>query len=354
MTKPKFFKISRLEKISFCQQLSLMLKSGISLIDALNFFSNQNISKSFAYVIKTLQEDLNKGISINVSLRKFEKQFGSFFINLIQIGEASGNLANNLDYIALVLKKENDSKNKIISILIYPAFIFGGTILLSVLFIFFVFPRLFPVLQELKVNLPLTTKIFIASSNFILNKWPIILIILSLFIIAISLAYSLKRVKFYFHLLLLYIPIVKDIARQLTLVNFCRNLSLLMSSGVDIISALEITTKTIGNLFYQKILNEIKDLLKDGHRLEESLIQRGKYFDSVFVNLINVGEKSGNLEEVLLHLANYYEDLLDNTLKRFLSLLEPMILMFMGVIVAFIALSVVLPIYQITQQIGNQ
>jgi type IV pilus assembly protein PilC len=330
-----------------------MLKSGISLIDALVFFSNQNISKSFAYVIKVLQEDLNKGISINASLRKFEKQFGDFFINLIQIGETSGNLANNLDYIALVLKKENESRNKIISMLIYPAFVFGGTILLSILFIFFVFPRLLPVLKELKVQLPLTTKIFIGISNFILNNWSIILIILSLIIIAFSIAYSLKRVKFYFHLSLLFIPIVKNIVQQLTLIGFCRNLGLLMSSGVDIISSLEISTKTINNLFYQKILTEIKDSLKDGHSLEDLLEQNNKYFDPVFINLINVGGKSGNLEDVLLHLADYYEDLLDNTLKRFLSILEPMILVFMGLIVAFIALAVILPVYQITQQITN-
>ncbi|MCS7200535.1 MAG: type II secretion system F family protein, partial [Patescibacteria group bacterium] len=333
--KPRFLKISRSEKIFFCQQLSLMLRSGISLLDALNFFSNQNISKSFAYVIKILQEDLNRGLSINSSLRKFQKQFGDFFINLIQIGEASGNLAQNLDYIALVLRKENEARNKIISMLIYPAFIFGGTILLSILFIFFVFPRLLPVLKELNVKLPLITKIFIAVSTFILNKWPFILIALAMTIIIFYLLLSIRKIKFYFHKILLSLPIIKNIIRQSTLVGFCRNLGLLMSSGVDIISSLEISTSTINNLYYRKTLTEIKDMLKDGHRLEDLLNQNIRYFDPVFVNLINVGEKSGNLEEVLLHLADYYEDTLDNSLKRFLSILEPVILMLMGVVVAF-------------------
>lgn len=351
--KPTFFKISRLEKISFCQQLSLMLKSGISLIDALNFFTNQNVSKSFLYVIEALKEDLNKGLSIYLSLKKFERQFGSFFVNLIQIGETSGNLAKNLDYIALVLRKENESKNKIISMLIYPAFIMGGTILLSILFIFFVSPKLMPILKGLNVKLPLITKIFITISTFTINKWPFVLIALAFIIILISLLLLVRKVKFYFHRLISFMPFVNKIVRQGMLINFCRNLGLLMSSGVDIISSLEITTQTITNLFYQKIFSEIKDSLKDGHRLEDLLAEKSNYLDPVFINLINVGEKSGNLEGVLLHLSEYYEDLLDNSLKRFLSILEPLILMFMGIIVAFIALSVISPIYQLTQQISQ-
>lgn len=351
--RPRFIKISRLEKISFCQQLSLMLKSGISLIDALNFFVNQNFSKSFVYVVEILREDLNKGLSIHQSLKKFEKQFGSFFINLVQIGETSGNLAKNLDYIALVLAKENESRNKIISMLIYPAFIFGGTLFLSAMFIFFVFPRLMPILEGLNVKLSLTTRIFINLSSFIINKWPLILIVIALIIILIYLLFLIYKVRFYFHKLLSFMPFIGKIVRQGMLINFCRDLGLLMSSGVDIISSLEITTQTINNLFYRKIFTEIKDSLKDGHGLQELLVERSKYLDPVFINLINVGEKSGNLQEVLIHLSGYYEDLLDNSLKRFLSVLEPLILIFMGVVVAFIALSVVSPIYQLTQQIGK-
>lgn len=351
--KQRFIKISRLEKISFCQQLSLMLKSGISLIDALNFFTNQNLSKSFIYVIETLKEDLNKGLSIYQSLKKFEKQFGSFFINLVQIGETSGNLAKNLDYIALVLAKENESRNKIIAMLIYPAFVLGGTLLLSTLFIFFVFPKLIPILEGLNVKLSLTTRIFISLSLFVINKWPLILVGIALMIILVSLLFLIQKVRFYFHKLLSFMPFASRIVRQGMLINFCRNLGLLMSSGVDIISSLEITTQTINNLFYRKIFTEIKDSLKDGHSLQELLLERNKYLDPVFVNLVNVGEKSGNLQEVLMHLSEYYENLLDNSLKRFLSVLEPVILIFMGVVVAFIALSVISPIYQLTQQIGK-
>lgn len=351
--KPRFIKISRLEKILFCQQLSLMLKSGISLIDALNFFTSQNLSKSFAYVIETLKEDLNKGLSIYQSLKKFDKQFGAFFINLIQIGETSGNLAKNLDYIALVLAKENESRNKIISMLIYPAFILAGTLILTAMFIFFVFPRLIPILEGLNVKLSLTTRIFIGVSSFIITKWPLILISIALVIILISLLFLIPKVRFQVHKLVSFMPFAGVIVRQGMLVNFCRDLGLLMSSGVDIISSLEITTQTINNLFYKKIFSEIKDSLKDGHDLQELLLEKSKYLDPVFINLVNVGEKSGNLQEVLIHLSGYYENILDNSLKRFLNFLEPLILIFMGVIVAFIALSVISPIYQITQQIGK-
>lgn len=351
--KPLFFRISLSEKILLAQQLSLMIKSGLSIIEALSFLKSQSISKSLRYILESLESDLNKGQSLYSSLEKFHHQFGDFYINLIKVGETSGNLSQNLEYITSVLRRQQELKGKIITSLIYPLFIFSGTIIVTFLVVFIVFPKLMPVFTELKIKLPLITRIFIAVSTFILNRWYFFILFFIFLVFAFWLLLRNKKIKYFFDKLMIYLPLIGKINRYLIFINFSRNLAVLSKSGVDIVNALEISGKTTGNLFYQSISGAIIKMVYEGHNLKEAFFPYQKYFEKIFINLLEVGERTGELELTLNHLAEYYEQNLDNKLKTFTSLIEPILLAIMGIVVAFVALAIISPIYQITQEISK-
>lgn len=348
-----FLRVSDTDKIILARQLALMLRSGLSIIDSFEFLKKQTRSKALKYIFENIINDLQKGTSLAISLRRFKNIFGDFFINIIEVGEASGNLDKNLDYLANSLEKQKELKNKIISALIYPAFILTGTLGISFLMIFFIFPKILPVFTELKIKLPLTTIIFIKISTFILNFWFLIIIYLIGFILIFFLLLKIDKIKYYFDKVLINIPFVKTIIRDSILITFSRNLALLLESGLDISRSLDFVATTIENKFYSQLFGEALAAIKQGHPFKEFLHRQEKYFDNVFINLLEIGEKTGSLQKNLFYLADYFESDLTTRLKNLTTILEPILLALMGVIVAFIALSIITPIYQLTQQIGQ-
>ncbi len=352
--RPLIFRVSNQEKLFFARQLALLLKSGISILDALNFLNKQTKSPSLKFVIENLIEDVSKGISLHTALRKFKSAFSEIFVNIIEVGEISGNLHQNLEYLANELQKQGELKNKIIASFIYPVFILLGTFAIMFLMIFIVFPKLMPVFLELKIELPLITKIFIKISTFLLNYWYLVIIFILFLILVFYLLFKFPQSRYFLDKILINFPFLGSIFKYSLFISFTRNTAILIKSGTDVVGAIAIASETIDNLFYQKIFNEIVNLLKEGHTLNELFYKKSKYFDDVFINLIEVGEKTGSLAENFFYLADYYQQLLDIKLRNFITILEPILLAAMGVIVAFISLAIITPIYQITQKIQFQ
>jgi type IV pilus assembly protein PilC len=348
-----FSKVSNIEKIIFVKQLSLMLRSGLSIIDALEFLRDQTKSKKLKNIFEVLIGDLQKGISLAVSLRKFRNIFGDFFINIIDVGETSGNLDQNLEYLAATLEKQRELKSKVISSFIYPAFILAGTLGISLLMIFFIFPKIMPVFTDLKVQLPITTIIFMKISNFLINFWPLVIAYALGFAIIFILLLRFDAVKYFFDKTIIHIPLLKLVIRDSIIVTFSRNLGLLLKSGLDISRSLEFASTTIENKFYQEIFNSALVSIKQGHSFKEFLRKNSKYFDNVFINLLEIGEKTGSLQKNLFYLADYYENDLETRLKNLTTILEPLLLATMGMVVGFMALSIITPIYQLSQQLGQ-
>jgi len=353
LKKPRFLKVSETEKIVLAKQLALMLKSGVSIIDALGFLEKQSRSSSLKYILRSTIDDLQKGFSLANSLRKFSKVFGELFLNIIEVGEISGNLDKNLEYLAEELKKQKELKGKFISSFIYPAFILIATLGVTFLMIFIIFPKIMPVFTELKIKLPLTTIIFIKITTFLLKFWHLTFLGLLTFALLIYFLLKIKKIRYFFDRTLINLPFIGKIVLYSNLVIFSRSLGLLIESGLDITRSLAITAKTTNNLFYQKLFDEALFSISQGHPLKEFFLKKAKYFDDVFINLLEVGEQAGSLQSNLFYLANYYEESLSDKLKNFVTLLEPILLALMGMIVAFIALAIIMPIYQITQQIGQ-
>lgn len=348
-SQPFHITVSLKEKILFCKHLAIAIKSGMSLLDSLRMLRNQKHKKSFYKVIDTLIVDVTSGIFLSKSLEKFSATFGPLFINVIKIAETSGTLPENLNYLAQELQKRQELVGKIRGAMIYPIIIFFVTIIIATGMVVFVFPKLLPLFSSLHVELPLTTRMLIALTRFLsaFGLW----VLLGLVIAAINgyLLVRLKTIKHLLHRLLLRLPIFGEIAVYVNLVTISRTIGLLLKSGIQIIDAINITANVVSNLVYREKLAEAAEQVRKGEFISKYFTSRPKYFPSIFSNMVEVGENTGNLSENFNYLGGYYEAEVDDFVKNLSSIVEPIMLVFMGVIVGFIALSFITPLYKLTQ-----
>ncbi len=339
------------EKINFSRHLALTLKAGLPLLESLKIIQKQASSKKLQQVIGELLKDVENGQFLAQGLEKHRQLFGDFFINIIRIGEESGTLSQNLLYLADEIKKAQELKSKIRSAMIYPLVIFLATIGITVLLTFSVFPKVLPVFSSLKITLPLTTKILIAVFGFLLNYGWLVLLGLVFLIILFRIALHFEKIKFFFDRTLFFIPIVSSLTVGIAMANFTRTIGLLLKSGVKIVEAVNITAYTMTNLVYREALLKAADGIRRGEQFVNFLGKDKRLFPPLLSSLIEIGENTGNLEENLFYLSEYYTGEIDVLVKNLTSLLEPLLLLVMGIIVGFVALSIITPIYEVTSGI---
>lgn len=346
-----FSKVSLQEKILFSRHLSIGLKSGMTLINSIKMIRNQPHTKFFKKILDVLINDITNGIFLSKSLEKFKSIFGELFINIIKIAETSGTLPENLNYLAQELRKRHELKSKVRGALIYPIIILIATIAIATSMVIFVFPKLLPLFQSLQVELPLPTKILLFVANFLRDYgiWLLLGLIVSAIIFRISLKF--RALRFLFHRLLISVPLFGKNVVNLNLVNSARTLALLLHSGVKIVEAITITSDTLTNLVYKKQFTSASDVVRKGEFLSKHFGRKKKYFPAVFINMVEVGENTGNLTDNLNYLAEYYEGEVDDFVRNLSGIIEPILLIFMGVVVGFIALAFITPMYKLTQGI---
>jgi type IV pilus assembly protein PilC len=349
--KPLLFKVSLDEKILFLKNLSLLLKSGLSLVDSLTIIENYQKSASLKYIISQVKNDVQRGQFLANSLNKFKNIFGDFFISVIKVGEISGNLIDNLEKLADEMKKIEKLRRKFISTMIYPAFIMGVMIIIIIFIIYYIFPKLLPIFKNLNIDLPKTTIIFLVVSNFMINYSLHIIITIIALIITIFFLNTKPKTKYFLDLLILKIPLISSLIKKYNLAQFSRSLSLLIKSGMKIVEAIELSAKSLNNEVYKNKLLQAANFVLAGHTFNEFLTKNQNIFYYNFIKMIEIGEKTGNLEQNLVYLSNNYEEELDMEIERFVSLLEPFILIIMAFIVGFMALSIVTPIYELSNKI---
>lgn len=339
------------EKVLFARHLAVGIKSGMTLQDSLKLILNQTKSKSFKKILNTISSDTSNGMFLAASMEKYQDVFGELFINIVRVGETSGTLIENLNYLSSELKKKQQLRSKIRGAMIYPLVIFVATIGIVATLMVGVFPKILPVFQGLKVKLPLSTKILIATSKFMTayTIWIVVLILILVFLI-----WYLSHFDFFkhtWHHTILKLPIIGGIAVKVNSATMTRTLGLLLKSGVQIIEAVNITASTLDNYVYRHELRKAGEMLRRGDFFSVYLKKAPDLFPPILVNMIEVGENTGNLTENLAYLAEFYEDDVDEILKNLSSIIEPALLLFMGLLVGFIALSVITPIYQISQSL---
>lgn len=348
-SKPIFVRLPLKEKILFVNHLSIAVRSGMTLTQGLNMIKIQTRSRSFKKVLDIIIADVESGTFLSASLERFKKTFGNLFINVVRVGEASGTLAENLKYLSDEMKKSYEIQKKIRGAMIYPMVVFVAAILISVGLVVFVVPKFVAVFAQQKAALPGPTLLLINISNFLINQWMYALGILIAIILFFRLLLRLHFTHYYIHRTLLSLPIIGTIMVKFNMASITRILALLLNSGVKIVEAITITADTNDNLVYKKALEVSADYSKRGEYLSKYFATRNDLFPLIVTNMIAIGENTGNLVENLRYLAGFYEEEVDDFSKNLSSIIEPFMLVILGGIVCFIALSIILPIYQLTR-----
>jgi type IV pilus assembly protein PilC len=341
--------VSFIDKVLFARHLALMIRAGLPLRESVATIQEQSKNKKFKKVLDDVIKSIDNGQTLANSLARHPKIFDSFYINTIRVGEESGTLEENLGNLALQLEKSYEMKRKVQAAMVYPSFILIAIIVLSAGLTFFVLPQIIPIFKTFDIQLPLATRVLIRFTEIVQNYGLFILIGIITSIVILLLISRIRPVKFLIHKIILKLPIIGSIVRNVNLSHFTRTLGILLKSGLPVVSALNITQATLGNLIYQKELKETAEQVRKGKPISDYLKRREVLFPSMVSRMIGVGEKTGSLEETLTYLGNFYEIEVDRSIKSLSTILEPILLLIMGAGVGFIALAIISPIYEITR-----
>lgn len=347
---PTFFGPKTREVVVFSNQLANLVESGVALIPALDLIAEEVTSKSLKKVLHEVIDDIRQGSAISTALAKHELVFPPIYHRMINVGERTGNLGEVLRQLAIHMEKEHTTKSSIQSAMTYPAVVLALAFVVVMILMNFTLPPLLQLYAEFEAQLPWPTRFLMNSSNFFLQYRIYIFLGLSLLIVGGVVYFQRPRGKKQFSHLALKTPIIGRINTFGNSARFSRTLATLLSAGLQLTESIELTGQTIQN----KVLNEEID-----HLRQETLQGRGiagplsqsDYFPKMLAQVVRIGEETGSMDTQLKTLAGYYEEEVDRALKNLTSLLEPGMIIFVGLIVAFVAISVILPMYSLLGQI---
>lgn len=345
------FSISTTEKIAMISNLSTMLTAGISIIETIDSLL-EDAKGNQKKVLQTLREDLIQGKRIYEALAKFPNVFDKVTVSVVKAAEEAGNLDTTLKDIRDNIKKESEFFEKIKSALTYPAVIFVVFLGVLLMILIVVIPKISTVFSRLKMELPLPTRILVFVSN-LMTSYTIPFIIGVFAILGIfALIYTTNK-KFLLKILF-SLPLVSDLVKQIDLVRFTRSLHYLLSSGIPIVSALELTENIVMRDDLAAIIKKSKEMIITGKKLSEGLKSKKGKIPSIMIKIIEAGEKSGTLDRSLKDISDYLDYQVSNSLKTLTVLMEPVMLVLVGVIVGGMMLAIIAPIYNLIGQVGKR
>lgn len=348
-------RLSVKDQTLFAKRLSFLIGAGVPVLDSLYVLQEQTTSRSARAILGQVIKDVKNGRFLSNALARFKTHFGEFAINIIKVGESSGVLSQNLRYLAEELEKKEALRKKVVSALVYPIFITIATLGVTALLTAYIFPKILPIFNSVGVTLPITTRILIAVSDFLRTFGLLAGGIL--FIVLVGLIILHRNVAVFRMIsdrILLQLPLVGRIMQYFNMANMTRTLGLLLKSGVTLVDALDTTALTTRNRVYRRQLFRALEHVKKGERISEHLQKHRGLFPIMVSHMIAIGEKTGNLSDTLVYLSELYEEEVDTMTKNLSSAIEPVLMIIMGILVGFVAVSVISPIYEITQTISNQ
>lgn len=339
-------RVSVSDRSFMTRQLATMLSSGLAIDRAIAVLATQVGNQYLKSVFAQIESDLEAGLTFSKAIAKHPRVFNRVFVNVVMAGEAVGKVAEVLEEMATQLEKEHEFLGKFWGALYYPILIMVGIVVVGLVMIIKIVPQFREVFLEANVPLPLTTQFLIAFSEFISTRWYIALTILIAAGFGLRVYLQTARGQQFLDWLALYVP--TGILRYFYMARFTRTLALLTQSGTPIIEALGITSEVVNNSFYSEEIRIAKDEVSRGIPLSVPL-SKSKIFPTIVPQMVLVGEQTGRMDEVLGHLADYYEEETNNKLKALSSLFEPIMLIIVGLGVAFIVFAIFIPIYSIAR-----
>ncbi|MCB9396911.1 MAG: type II secretion system F family protein [Acidobacteria bacterium] len=335
----------------FTRQFSVMIDAGLPLIQCLEILGSQQKNKNFANMINQTRADVESGATLSDSMRKHPKAFDQLYTNMVAAGEAGGILDQILERLSIYIEKAVKLKAQVKSALIYPVVICLVAIGIVVLIMYKVIPTFEAMFKSSGQELPGMTRVTLEASRFTQNYLIFIIVAMVLIFIALRqyhLTYHGRRVV---DKVMLKIPVLGGLLQKISIARFCRTLSTLISSGVPILDGIEITAKTSGNAIVEDSLMIVRKDIEEGKTIAEPL-SKLPLFPPMVVSMIGVGETTGAIDVMLSKIADFYEDEVDVAVAGLMSLLEPILIIFLGTVIGFIVISLYLPIFKLATTIG--
>lgn len=346
-----FLRLSLQEQILFAKRLGLLIKAGVPILKCLTMLKAQSNSRGSRHIYGAIITDVQNGGFLHKSMQRFRNSFGEFAVNLVRVGEMTGSLHENLEYLAVELKKKQALRRKVISALVYPVIIVLATFGISGLMVIYVFPKILPIFQNLNFELPWSTKVLIFVSDLLLQSGWYILLGLGVLTAAGLILLRFKKIRYSVHRAILSVPIFGQLSQSYQMANFCRTLGVMLRCNVAIAEAATITAEITNNLVYQKHYESLAEKLIAGTPISQHLSEHQRLFPPILSQMVSVGETAGNLSHTLLYLGEMYENEVDDLTGNLSTIIEPALMIFLGLAVGFIAVSIITPIYGITQNI---
>ncbi|MES2668095.1 MAG: type II secretion system F family protein [Patescibacteria group bacterium] len=345
---PVFLRFDIKEQVLFARRLSVYLSAGVPILEALSLL-HEEARGSSRYIFKRFLNDVAEGSYLSSSVRVFSRQISLFAVSIIEVGEKSGTLQQSLSQLALMLNKQQALRRKLIGALIYPAIIVVAMLGICSFLILYAFPRIIPLFRGFGSSLPFSTRVLIGVSD-VVSRYGFYIVA---GILAASVAgwFFLRKpaIRLALDEFLLRVPIMGTLLRGHALAMLSRTLSTLLRTGIGIVPALDLASSASGNRAYAQSVGRARDRVFEGGRISDALSEDTICFPVMYVQMIRTGESTGTLSAAFATLAEHHEEEFDAASSNLTSLIEPVLMIVMGTLVGFIALAIMTPVYQITQ-----
>ena len=336
----------------FCQQFEAVLKAGISVLEALHLLQEQTENRSFQKVIGELYTFVEQGESLSGSMKKYQKVFPSILINMIEAGEVSGNLEVALNRMASYFEKQYKLQQDVRRATTYPIVVAVIAVAVVVILLVVVIPTFVGMFNDLGATLPWTTQMLIGLSEFMQTRWYII--ITAIFFIVVGSVYFARSAvgKLMLSRISLRVPLFGPMNTKIVASRFARTLSTLLASGLPLLEAIEVVSKVVDNPFVEKGLLDTKDQVSKGVALSKPITEMG-VFPPMITHMVRIGEDTGQLEPILDNVADFYDTEVETAVSQLTTMLEPLIIVFLALVVGFVVISIIQPMFQMYNEMGN-
>jgi type IV pilus assembly protein PilC len=342
-----FDKVTFVDIVEFTRQLAIMLNAGLTLVDCFAILEKQITKESLVTIIHSIQKDVLSGSTFSKALQKYPEHFPNIYIALVRSGEVSGKMSEILLKLADNLERQREFQGKIRGALTYPVVVLVGMISIMFIMITFVIPKLLNLYKDFNIDLPLSTKILITVSNFLAQFWPLVLLGVFFGVSLFNRHVKTTKGKLMLDTILLRLPVFGKIISISSLVDSTRTLSILIGSGVSILDTLGIIVETTENSVYRNAFTHIVKEVERGVSLGNAF-DNENIFPPILVQMVTVGEQTGNLDDTMMRISRYFDLESEISVKMVTTLIEPLILVLLGIGVGFLVLSVITPIYNLT------
>ena len=342
-----FGRVKQEELIIFTEQFATLISSGLSIVDSLDGLAEQTENKTLKKVILNIRADIERGISLSNAFKKYNRIFPEIYVNLLAVGEATGsNLDKVLRSIAGYLERDLSVRRKISSAFAYPRFVIIVVIAVVIFLVSFILPQFVSIYTQAGEELPAPTKILLSISDFIRNKYLILIILAVLIYAGYRIFYSTKAGKLFIDRHKLNVPVFGKINKMGVLSRFLHSFALVIGSGINVVEAIEVSSKVSGNAYLVKELEEVKSAIIGGESLSAAVKER-KFFPGIMSQMVTVGERSGSLDSMLEKLADLWDKDIDYMINTLSARIEPTLIIILAFVVGFVALAMYLPMFSL-------